>query len=385
MSDADDLDEALRAKLRTAAELAHSQAQAPHYAALSAALARESRALRMRRRLQAGGLVLGLAAAAALALYWPAHNTALVANEGATDARCELPGALSIATLEAGKQQLALGRFGSLVASADSHWKLETVSPCLVSVYLERGELAGDLNSLKPAQLRVRTPHGNVVVRGTRFSVRADAALEVVLLSGRVDIEDEGQHTLEPQHVFRKAGKQRATKSVQTAEAQHLEELLRTRPLASAASAPSAAVAAPAPLPREETPATADRPPPPSRAGELLARAESERRRGEIALARALYRQASSKYHDDDAEVALLRWVRLELESRAFGSAERVLRDHTRRFAAGKLRAEAAWLDILILREQGQIERARSAARKLLGQFPIAPQADAARQWLAAP
>lgn len=47
-----------------------------------------------------------------------------------------------------------------------------------------------------------------MVVRGTRFSVRADDSLEVVLLSGRVDIEEDEKRTLEPQHVFRKVGKQ---------------------------------------------------------------------------------------------------------------------------------------------------------------------------------
>jgi Tfp pilus assembly protein PilF len=179
--------------------------------------------------------------------------------------------------------------------------------------------------------------------------------------------------------VFRKAGKLRSTAAVQPAQATHLTELLRTSLTASPAPAASAAALDSSAI------ATDRHPPAQTSASELLARAESERRRGQLEQARALYRQASAKYHEDDAEVALLRWVRMELDARAFGSAQRVLRDHARRFAGGKLKAEAAWLGVSILREQGQADSARTAARKLLTQFPEAPQADAARQWLAQP
>jgi TolA-binding protein len=318
---------------------------------------------------------------------WPKPELEQAARTPAPPPSCALPTALSIAALDTGKQLLSLERFGTLVASEGSQLHIERSEACVLSVFLEQGELAGDLTNLKPAQLRVRTPHGTVVVRGTRFSVRTLAArddqhdaseLEVVLLSGRVDIEDETTQRLEPQHVFRKRGKRRETLTAQPPQSERIDALLRTLPQPHARAMNETV---------DPAPQTATEPAPArdANASTLLARAESERRQGEHARARVLYRQASEKYPRHDAEVALLRWVRLELEQRAFGSARQLLAQHAQRFADGKLRAEAAWLGVQTLRDLGQREPAHNAARDLITRFPNTPQADAARALLAQP
>jgi hypothetical protein len=387
MTEADDLDETLRAKLRAAAEAEPRVApRAEAVAKLSAGLIAHTRAQRALRPARSVAMAVGLAAAASAALWlWPKPERQHVAVAPAPG--CALPTALSIAALDSGKQLLSLPRFGTLVASEGSKLHIERSEACVLSVFLEQGELAGDLANLKPAQLRVRTPHGTVVVRGTRFSVRTLAAregehdsaeLEVVLLSGRVDIEDETTQRLEPQHVFRKRGKRRETLTAQGPQAERIQALLHTLPTPSSRAMDDAVEPAPPTL-IESMPARD------ANASTLLARAESERRQGQHARARALYRQASEKPPKHDAEVALLRWVRLELEQRAFGSARQLLAQHAQRFADGKLRAEAAWLGVQTLRDQGQDEPARSAARALIARFPKTPQADAARALLPQP
>jgi hypothetical protein len=97
-----------------------------------------------------------------------------------------------------------------------------------------------------------------------------------------------------------------------------------------------------------------------------------------------LYAQASAG-RDGDAEVALLRWSRLELDARAFPRVAQLLARHARRFEAGTLHAEAAWLRVLMLREQGDQDAARSAARALIERFPRQPQAQAAQTLLRGP
>jgi tetratricopeptide (TPR) repeat protein len=374
MSDAEQLDEALRGKLREAAE-AELQRGAANVPAIQAALERESRALKMKMR----HVVAGLACAAAVLLALWADGSSREQQQARSTtvaaARCALPTALAITHGEDGGPQLSLGRFGELAASPGSIVRVESSDPCLLSLQLSRGTLAGDLNSLKPAALRVRTAHGSVIVRGTRFSIRADDALEVVLLTGRVDIEDGRSEQLEPAHVFHKQGKTRRVTAVRPVDADGIARLL------SKPARGNQVQAEPAPEVVEPSTASAERGKP--SAGELLSRAEAERKRGRLPEARALYRAASA-LGGDDAEVALLRWVRLELDAHGYDNARLLLQRHTRAFATGKLRAESAWLGIVLLNARGEYEDARRAARAFLARFPEAPQADAARALVAA-
>jgi FecR protein len=384
MSDAEDLDQALRAKLRDAAEL--EAPVAPSEARLSAlgeALSRESvRARQRNKRLSFSAL--GVAAAAALALLaWPKLDARTTQPVASVAQLCSLPTTLSIAAGDGEKQRLALGHFGELVATPDARLVIERAEPCLLALRLERGTLAGDLSQLKPAVLRVRTQHGTVIVRGTRFSVRADDSLEVVLLSGRVDIEEEEKRTLEPQHVFRKFGKQRELSAARPEQARGVIDLLSRAPYRQ----PEAAAQTAAP---DLAPDAAQRTEPRAGAGALgsasalLAQAESERRRGHLEAARALYAQASA-LRDDDAEVALLRWVRLELTAKQLPKAALLLDRHRQRFSTGKLRAEAAFLKVILLRDGGEDAKARAAAKAFIAEFPNAPQADGARELLGRP
>jgi hypothetical protein len=389
MTAPEELDQALRAKLRAAAEgdpiAARSEARQAELSRRVLAAARAERS--GRARWQRPELLAAFAAAAAVLLaLWlkDAPGPVESAREGAEHsaqpapgATCGLPTSPALEPFADGAQALSLGRFGRVIAESDSTIKVEESTPCRLTLSLEHGFIAADLAKLAPAELHVRTSHGTVVVRGTRFSVRANDELEVVLLSGRVDIQDGSTHVLEPQQVFRTRHGARQRLAAEPAQAQHITRLLEA----------NSAVAAPAPAAAQLPPAPAtSRAPAPSAlsTGELLRRAEAARRGGKLGEARALYAQASAG-RDDDAEVALLRWSRLELDARAFARAAELLDAHKQRFAAGKLHAEAAWLRVLTWREQGNLAEARRAAQALIARFPAHPQAEAARALLRAP
>jgi hypothetical protein len=116
----------------------------------------------------------------------------------------------------------------------------------------------------------------------------------------------------------------------------------------------------------------------------LLAAAEAARRAGRIEEARAAY-QAASRGRSDSAEIALLRWVRFELDAGTPQAAQRVLALHRRRFARGHLGAEASWQEIVVWQALGRTDRARQAAKELLAHYADTPQAEGARRVLDAP
>ncbi|HEX6245397.1 MAG TPA: FecR domain-containing protein [Polyangiales bacterium] len=397
MTTPDELDEALRAKLRTAAE----QAPAPEHS--DAYQARLVRTLHARTREPAPqprhlwwGAAAGVAlvAAAALLVLRPRGESAQRAQPESAEA-CGLPTALAFRPGPSGTSELLLGKFGELRAEPGSQLRVVQSTPCLLSLELSSGFVAGDLAKLKPAQLRVRTPHGTVVIRGTRFSVRSAEELEVVLLSGRVDIENGSTHVLEPQQVFRTRGKARQRVAAQPDQARRIAQLLAARGQGQASAADKAAVGASIDAgeatasavieagevaPAAPTPALHAS----TNSRELLARAESARRNGRLEEARALYAQASAG-RDGDAEVALLRWSRLELDAHDYARVAQLLSRHARRFDAGSLHAEAAWLRVSMLRQQGDLAAARRAARELIQRFPRQPQAEAAEALLREP
>jgi hypothetical protein len=105
--------------------------------------------------------------------------------------------------------------------------------------------------------------------------------------------------------------------------------------------------------------------------------AESARRAQRWAAAREAY-QAASHGRDGDAEIALLRWARFELEQAAPARALRLVSDHKRRFARGTLGAEAGWIEVQARIALGHRARAQRAARELIAQHPDTPQAAAA-------
>jgi DNA-directed RNA polymerase specialized sigma24 family protein len=116
----------------------------------------------------------------------------------------------------------------------------------------------------------------------------------------------------------------------------------------------------------------------------LLDQAEAARRAGRHGEARDAYRAASQR-RDDSGEVALLRWVRFELDVADPAAAQRVLKLHRQRFARGHLGAEAGWLEVQVQQALQRPDRAQTAARKLGAEYPGTPQAAAAAKVLGAP
>ena len=268
---------------------------------------------------------------------------------------------------------LALAGLGSLVLQPQSRVHVEHSSACELALRLESGTLAGDLHNLRPARLSIRTSQGEVIVTGTRFSVHSDGALEVLLESGVVDVQlrDGSALRLQPQSRLRHPGgaARAALEPLSRDDVQRLSGWLESPPVPAAVSGESDSTAQdPAPLPSNA----------------LLSDAETARRTHNHAAAREAYR-AASRGGDEDAEVALLRWARMELELNAAPAALRLLNEHARRFKRGALGAEAGWLEVQVQRALGERERAAGAARRLLTRHPRTPQAAAARKLLDAP
>lgn len=277
---------------------------------------------------------------------------------------------------EAGAR-LELGALGELVTQPHTVLSVESSSACELALRLRSGTLAGDLHSLRPARLLIRTEHAEVVVTGTRFSVRSDADLEVLLENGVVDVQLQGagKLRLQPKTRLHKTGAMPSVEreGLSNADVKRLAGWLEPPPPA----------AAPAPVP-EVTVEAVHKPAPAQfeSSDAALAAAEAARRAQRWGAAREAYRFASAG-RDSRAEVALLRWARFELEESAPGLALRLVAEHKRRFArAGVLQADAGFIEVQAHKALGQTRRAEQAARVLIERHPDTPQAAAARKLL---
>ncbi len=378
--DEQELDPRLQRRLSAAASSETTLGPQAQQRVIARVVAEGARLARARRRRRIGLFAGTLAAAAAALLGW--RSLAPRAPEPQAPAAavaCGLPSGASAPRLvrgDDGKQRLSLGAYGLLVAEPSAALAVERASACELTITLRQGAVAGDLHSLRPARLRIRSALGEVVITGTRFSVRADGAFEVVLLSGVVEVLGPAQPALRltPGHVLRRgaAGRGDSIAPASDADGRALRELL--------------AAGAPAPPPARSGDAGAPAQPhaarkPPASSALLLAAAESARRRGQLDQARTLYAQAGAR-PDPNAEVALLRWARLELESGDGTAAQRVLARYRQRFPHARLDAEASWLEVRVLLQLGRKEQARAAAAALVRGFPSTPQATAARKLL---
>jgi hypothetical protein len=130
-----------------------------------------------------------------------------------------------------------------------------------------------------------------------------------------------------------------------------------------------------------ERSATAQSKAAPPSASALLSEAEAERRLGHIEAARDRYRAASA-LSGLDAEVALLRWARLELAQANAQGAEGALRRYRELFPTPHFAAEARWLEVRALAAAGKREEARRIALEVRERFAGSPQARAASAWL---
>lgn len=326
-----------------------------------------------------------LAAAAAVVFYLRGaeqpptaapHAQTAQAPQAETEA-CKLPLLAADGFAGAAGTRLLLGALGELVTQPQTELSVESSSACELALRLRSGTLAGDLHSLRPARLLIRTDHGEVVVTGTRFSVRSDADLEVLLETGVVDVQLQGagKLRLQPRTRLRKAAAKPTVEreGLSNSDVQRLAGWLQPPPVAAAPESPvepAHKVAVPAPFESSDA---------------ALAAAEAARRAQRWAAAREAYRFASQG-RDSAAEVALLRWARFELEQTAPASALRLVADHKRKFSrAGVLQADAGFIEVQARKALGQSRRAEQAARALIERHPDTPQAAAARKLLEQP
>ncbi|MET0284232.1 MAG: FecR domain-containing protein [Polyangiales bacterium] len=356
-----ELDPKVAAKLRAAAE------QEPYPLLDDDARARVLQALKNEpvraRRFPWVNITMGVAAAALL----------LLMLRPASQPVCELPVVPGFT-----ERTLDLGRYGRVVLDADADAQLSRSESCELEITLTRGTLAAQLQNLKPARLSVRTPLGSVEVRGTTFSVAVDRQLEVVLLEGAVVLRDEASTTeLTPGNALTRESVRAAPRKarVQATQERKLRSLLA--PALTEAPVREPVVA------QEPAPVVEDaRHVPRGNATELLAAAERERRAGELARARTLYREAGAA-SGPDAEVALLRWARLEQESTPQAALE-VLRRYRARYGRklerARLGAEASFLEVQVLDQLGRHDEANERTQELLRRYPDSPHARAAEQ-----
>ncbi len=358
-----ELDPKLAAKLRAAAE------HEPYAVLDDQARARVVRALQSKPRSKRFPWVNVSMAVAAAALF------ALMLRPAAP--ACQLPTDSSFA-----QGTLDLGQFGRVVLDPEADARVSKTEACELEITLERGALAAALHDLKPGRLTVRTPLGAVEVRGTTFSVAVGSELEVVLLEGAVALHhDDVTTNLAPRRALTRtrSGAPRTT-TIAPAQERRLRKLLE--PALPAATAPVAAVKEqPQEAQQEAARAVVPEPAKITRsATELLAAAERERRAGQLDEARALYREAGSAA-GPDAEVALLRWARLELDEQPQAALDVLTRYRARYARRARLGAEAMFLEVQVLDKLGRRDEARQRARELVRRYPDSPHARAASAW----
>jgi len=371
-----ELDEPLRARLKALGDAVSATLDAESELRIVARLQAEAARAQQPRRhpLWLRGAAV-LAAAAAVGLLWFGVDRRARPDEAAPHCAWG-EAALRFTERADGARELALGAAGHVVLAPGAEASAQQDGACALSVRLERGSLAAELADLRPGTLKVQTPLGDVLVRGTTFSVELGDALHVVLLEGAVELLDEARVAarMTPGRALRRAAPHAAPMLTRASseDAARVTGILRAQP-ASAAPEPAA--------PAADEPAREPRAP---RSAEGLAAAEAARREGDVARARLLYAQAEQAGRPD-AEIALLRHAGFEIDVKNPGAADKLLAEHQRRFPQSRLSAEAAWIGVRSLQAQGQREPTRARAQALVRAFPGTPQARAAQRLLERP
>jgi hypothetical protein len=259
-----------------------------------------------------------------------------------------------------------------------------------------------DAKDLGDGELIIAAGDSNVRVRGTLFGVsRERDALTVEVTSGVVEVASArsvrpqgGDRTRDWREHRVGAGQRLLVSSVGVAtgrlaagRAAELERVLRGPKVIGLEALSPVEPPTAAALPRSEPgadratlslPTTLTDEPSPS---ELLARAETLRRAGDYAGARALYRQVGSTA-GPTAEAAWLALARMELGLGDTVAARRATEERRRRFGRGTLGPEALWIDVRTHQQAGEAAKARQIAEELASRWPGSPQAAAARRFL---
>lgn len=320
-----------------------------------------------------------------------------------------------------------LGERADAVPAPDTQLRLSELAPCRAIFDLAQGTVFVHAKDLGGGELSVRTPTGEAHVRGTMFSVTQRDTLEVGVVEGVVEVTAaDGTHEKvragQKLIVGAKGGPIR--QSLTGDERQEIERAFDGKVAVIAPSdlfdddAPSRPrrvrkvkrvhrdeksvtgtapreddieeeVIEEEPAPHQEPkdplwpkPEKKAEPPPQKSAEELATFAESMRKAKEWDRARTAYREAGA-LSGASAEAAWLRLAQLELELGKTDAARGALDERTKRFGKGTLAIEAAWILVRVLEKSNALEDARDAAESLVRDYPRAPQAEAARQWLA--
>jgi len=364
----------LRGRLHAAACAEPAELDDAAHARIAAVLAAGALRRRRARRFRLlGAGSLGVAAAAAFALYRPAPQ-AIVAPQRV----CALPTGGLVVERREGLVRLAIPGHGDLVGAEGAELTLIAAQPCVLHVAVRAGTVGVDVHDLNPGRLVLSTPHGDVNVRGTQFSVEVAESLAVHLVSGAVDIADGAQRfPLAAGHTLRhRRAADVSTSPLSDGDRARVAGVLSLR---SAFSRAELSASQPAPVAADSPAKSAS-----SRGRDFLALAEGARQRGEERIARRYFEQAIHA-PAADAEVALLRWARFELAVGRLKTARGLLVRHRRDFPRGVLGAEALWLATSIAEAEQRPSDARRSAAELVQKFPQAPQAEAARKLLARP
>lgn len=270
-----------------------------------------------------------------------------------------------------------LGPRGSY--QVDGELSVAAPDGCTTELTLARGVVDVHARDLGGGVLRVLAGPAVVEVRGTRFAVSHDASRVAVSVTEGHVVVSVGE---EPE-VHLRAGdswERRAEESagVESGVGALIAEVGVDRPLG-----PNEPAAETPPEPRSEArprrpePSRADRveeePAAPTAAQEL-ARAEELWRRGERAEARQIFRQVGSGA-GSIAEAAWVRLARLELRAGDARAARVAAQTQRRRFASGRLAAEALYLIFQASERLGDEASARAAREELLRRFGDSPQA----------
>jgi Tfp pilus assembly protein PilF len=287
-----------------------------------------------------------------------------------------------------GRLELHLGRTADAVATPGSVARLTESAPCRTVITLDRGTVVVDAKDLGGGELVIAAGDSNVRVRGTLFGVaRERDALTVEVASGVVEVTSARRdHRVRAGERILVSSVGVATGRLAAGRADELERLLKEPKVIGLEALSPVESPATAALPRSagadrgtlSLPTTLTDEPSPS---ELLARAETLRRAGDYAGARALYRQAGSTA-GPTAEAAWLALARMELGLGDTVGARRATEERRRRFGRGTLGPEALWIDVRTHQQAGETAKARQIADELVSRWPGSPQAAAARRFL---
>lgn len=252
-----------------------------------------------------------------------------------------------------------------------------------IAVDLRRGTLLADITPGSPRpRFRVSTPLGQVVVKGTIFSVQVSGdAVRVSVLRGQVAVSRQGRDP-----VFVSAGE---TLRMDTGPERPMTPK-ETRDMARRVRLLSEDVVSPAPASPEGTARGQSNPSPDDTAtdssaptpGSLLARAARLRREARWSKAATAYRRLIETYaHRSESQVAMVALGEIFLERMNDpASAARWYARYQKESPNGPLVQEAMFGEIQSLQKIGERVREQRLLKTFLGRFPNAVQAKAAKR-----